>query len=83
MILAAVSVVLSLYIPILIGRGVDVISAGRGRIDFAALAVILAKIGICIALSIKGEGESVATIEDIRACGNVNRLNKEIAIIAT
>ncbi len=45
--LAAVSVILTLYIPILIGRGVDAIIS-RGNVDFSALSHILITIVVCI-----------------------------------
>ena len=42
---AAVSVILTLYSPVLIGQAVDMI-AGPGRVQFDSLAGILAKMGI-------------------------------------
>lgn len=47
---AAVSVVAQLYIPILIGRGIDQL-IGAGRVDFAALVAILMQLGVVIAIA--------------------------------
>ena len=48
--LAAVSVISALYIPILTGRAVDLIIA-KGQVDFAGIFAILKQIGIVIALT--------------------------------
>ena len=48
--LAAVSVISALYIPILTGHAVDLIIA-KGQVDFAGIFVILKQIGIIIALT--------------------------------
>ena len=48
--LAAVSVISALYIPILTGHAVDLIIA-EGQVDFAGIFVILKQIGIVIALT--------------------------------
>ncbi len=48
--LAAVSVISALYIPILTGRAVDLIIA-KGQVDFSGIFVILKQIGIVIALT--------------------------------
>lgn len=40
---AAISIVLQLYIPILMGRGIDLL-LGAGHVDFAALAPLLAQL---------------------------------------
>ncbi len=50
LLLAALTVTLTLYVPILVGRAVDLI-AGPGRVDFAGLARILATIGAAVALT--------------------------------
>ncbi|MDO5143090.1 MAG: ABC transporter ATP-binding protein [bacterium] len=50
LLLALISVALTLYVPILVGRAVDCI-VGRGQVDFARLAAILATIGVCVALT--------------------------------
>ena len=44
--LAAVIVFLTLYIPILIGNAVDVLLGGKGNVDFDVLFEIMIKIGI-------------------------------------
>lgn len=43
-VLAAITVATTLYAPILVGQGVDLI-VGPGQVDFAGLLVILKKIG--------------------------------------
>ena len=48
--LAALSVISALYIPILTGHAVDLIIA-KGQVDFAGIFVILKQIGIIIALT--------------------------------
>ena len=48
--LAAVSVISALYIPILTGHAVDLIIA-KGQVDFAGIFVVLKQIGIVIALT--------------------------------
>ena len=53
MVLAAFTVVLQLYVPILFGDGIDQIIA-EGRVDFAALESILQKILLLILLSSLG-----------------------------
>ena len=47
---AAVSVVLTLYVPILIGDSVDLIVA-PGNVDFREIIKILMKIGVCIGVT--------------------------------
>ncbi len=49
-ILAAVTVALTLYIPILIGQAVDRI-VGKGAVDFAGIFVILRKMAVIIGLT--------------------------------
>ena len=50
MILALISVAATLYAPILIGKGVDVI-IGRDNVDFDALIPIMIKLGVLISVS--------------------------------
>ncbi len=45
---AALSVVISLYIPILVGQAIDCI-LDAGNVDFEAMADVLVKIGVCTA----------------------------------
>lgn len=49
-VLAAVSVALSLYIPVLAGKAIDTV-AGAGRVDFGALMPYLYRIGIMALLT--------------------------------
>ncbi len=49
LILAAVIVVLTLYIPVLIGNAVDLLIYGKGTVDFSALFAIMIRMGIVIA----------------------------------
>lgn len=47
LIFAAVSVALTLYIPVLTGRALDLI-VGKGNVEFKQIPVLLLQIGICI-----------------------------------
>ena len=47
---AAVSVTLQLYVPIVIGRGIDLI-VGAGRVDFGALQPLLLQLAAIVAIS--------------------------------
>ncbi|PNV64067.1 sugar ABC transporter ATP-binding protein [Clostridium sp. chh4-2] len=49
-VLAAITVATTLYAPILVGQGVDLI-VGPGQVDFAGLLVILKKIGCVILIT--------------------------------
>lgn len=50
LVLAAVTVAATLYAPILIGQGIDLI-VGKGQVDFPALMVVLKKIAIVILIT--------------------------------
>ena len=50
LILAAVTVILTLYIPILTGDAVDLL-LGKGSVDFDGVFLIMKKIGIAIAVT--------------------------------
>lgn len=71
--LALLSVVASLYIPILIGDCVDLM-VGAGQIDFSVLTDYLIKIGVCIAvtavsqwvMSVINNAVTYSTVERIR-----------------
>lgn len=54
-ILAAVTVALTLYLPILIGQAVDRI-VGKGDVDFAGIFVILRKMAVIIGLTAVDSG---------------------------
>ena len=54
-ILAAVTVALTLYLPILIGQAVDRI-VGKGAVDFAGIFVILRKMAVIIGLTAVAQG---------------------------
>ena len=47
---AAVTVALTLYVPVLVGDAIDRI-LGAGQVDFAAIATILLKIGVLVAIT--------------------------------
>ena len=47
---AVVSVLISLYIPILFGKSIDCI-AGQGRVDFSAMIPYLIKVGILVTIT--------------------------------
>ena len=48
LLLSLVSAALTLYVPILVGRAIDTMIAA-GKVDFAALAPLLLRIGLCVA----------------------------------
>jgi len=50
LVMALATVVLTLYVPILVGRAVDCI-LGPGQVDFARLATVLVTIGVCVAVT--------------------------------
>lgn len=50
LILAAVTVILTLYVPILTGNAVDLL-LGKGTVDFAAVFGIMKKIGLAMAIT--------------------------------
>ncbi len=47
LVMALVTVVLTLYVPILVGRAVDCI-LGPGQVDFEGLLTVLVTIGVCV-----------------------------------
>ena len=53
-ILALLTTVLSLYVPILVGQAVDCIS-GAGNVDFNTLASIFIRIAVVIAITAAGQ----------------------------
>lgn len=50
LLLTALSVALTLYIPILVGQAIDLCIA-KGRVDFDGVSAILVKIGVCILIT--------------------------------
>lgn len=50
LVLALVTVALTLYVPILVGRAVDCL-LGVGAVDFAALRTVLVTIGVCVLIT--------------------------------
>lgn len=54
LIMATVSVAMSLYIPILLGQAIDFI-IGKGRVDFAAVSTKLIAVAICAGVSALGQ----------------------------
>ena len=50
LILAVITVAATLYAPVLLGRGVDLI-VGKGNVDFPGLFAILKKIGIIVCIT--------------------------------
>ena len=48
--MAAVTVASTLYVPILVGRGIDHI-VGPGNVDFAGISRILVTIGVIVAIT--------------------------------
>ena len=56
--LCLISVALTLYVPILVGRAVDCI-VGPNEVDFAALTPILMTIAVCIVITAAALRESI------------------------
>ena len=50
LLLSLVTVALTLYVPILVGRAIDCI-VGPGQVDFAALSAILTTLAVCVAIT--------------------------------
>ncbi|MBE6549288.1 MAG: ABC transporter ATP-binding protein [Ruminococcaceae bacterium] len=50
LLLTALSVALTLYIPILVGQAID-LCIDKGRVDFDGVSAILVKIGVCILIT--------------------------------
>ena len=50
LLLSLVTVALTLYVPILVGRAIDCI-VGPGQVDFAALGAILTTLAVCVAIT--------------------------------
>lgn len=50
LLLTAISVALTLYIPILVGQAID-LCIDKGRVDFDGVSTILVKIGVCILIT--------------------------------
>ena len=50
LLLSLVTVALTLYVPILVGRAIDCI-VGPGQVDFAALGSILTTLAVCVAIT--------------------------------
>ena len=73
LVLALVVVVLSLYLPILVGRAIDCIVA-PGKVDFAALQSVLTVVAVCVVITsaaqwLQSEFNNritYATVRDIR-----------------
>ena len=80
---ALISVALTLYLPVLTGRAVDLL-VGAGRVDFAALATLLVRMAIVIGLtalsqwlmSVCNNRITYRTVADIRkdAFAHIQRL---------
>ena len=75
--LSALTVALTLYVPILVGRAIDRI-IGAGRVDFAAIWPILWRIGICVAVT--GLGQWVMNVVNNRVTFDVVRDIREEAL---
>ena len=75
--LAAGTVLLTLYVPILVGRAIDGI-VDAGRVDFERIYPILAGIGLCVALT--GLGQWVMNAVNNRVTYDVVRDIREEAL---
>ena len=83
LLLAAVTVLLTLYVPILVGRAIDGI-VGVGQVRFDLILPILARIGLCVAVTALGQWVmnmlnnrvTFDVVRDIReeALGHIERL---------
>ena len=73
LVLALITVALTLYVPILVGRAVDCL-LGVGAVDFAALRTVLVTIGVCVLataaaqwiMNIVNNKVTYLTVQDIR-----------------
>jgi len=54
LVLSAVTVLLTLYVPIMVGKAIDHI-IGAGNVDFGVILPILMRIGVCILLTAAGQ----------------------------
>ena len=77
MLLAAGTVLLTLYVPILVGRAIDGI-VDAGHVDFDRILPILARIGLCVALT--GAGQWVMNMVNNRVTYDVVRDIREEAL---
>ncbi|MBR0368593.1 MAG: ABC transporter ATP-binding protein [Clostridia bacterium] len=77
LVLAAGTVLLTLYVPILVGRAIDGI-VDAGRVDFNMIYPILARIGLCVALT--GLGQWVMNAVNNRVTYDVVRDLREEAL---
>ena len=77
LLLAAGTVLLTLYVPILVGRAIDGI-VDAGRVDFDRIFPILARIGLCVALT--GLGQWVMNAVNNRVTFDVVRDLREEAL---
>ena len=75
--LAAGTVLLTLYVPILVGRAIDGI-VDAGHVDFGLILPILARIGLCVALT--GAGQWVMNMVNNRVTYDVVRDLREEAL---
>ncbi len=50
LILAVISVILTLYAPVLVGRGIDLI-LGKGLVDFKGLTLLIVRLAVVVALT--------------------------------
>ena len=75
--LAAATVLLTLYVPILVGRAIDGI-VDAGQVDFGLILPLLARIGLCVALT--GAGQWVMNAVNNRVTFDVVRDLREEAL---
>lgn len=75
--LSAATVLLTLYVPILVGRAIDGI-VGAGAVRFDVILPILARIGVCVALT--GLGQWVMNVVNNRVTFDVVRDIREEAL---
>ncbi len=78
LILTALSVALTLYIPILVGNAID-LCVDKGRVDFDGISNILIKIGVCILITALAQW-IVNVINNKMTYGIVKNIRKEAFI---
>jgi ATP-binding cassette subfamily B protein len=78
LLLTALSVALTLYIPILVGNAID-LCIDKGRVDFDGISNILIKIGVCIIITALAQW-IVNVINNRMTYGIVKNIRKEAFI---
>lgn len=75
LLLTAISVALTLYIPILVGKAID-LCIDKGRVDFDGIDTILIRIGVCIAITALAQW-TINVLNNRMTYGIVKNIRKE------